>query len=260
MAVNDGLAFWNALKAKIKSLIKQETSNCFRMERYDVTTAPDGSTIGVTLPEGNNEIFVPYSAEVATALVGDTVIVGWRGSLSNAKAIWFGNGYNGVGAGGSSAALNAYPIGSIYMSVNSTSPSQIFGGTWEQIQNTFLLACGTQYTAGSTGGEKTHTLTTTETPSHTHGSRLGTAIVRLHGYNAGGNFIHNFDGSASGIITGDGYESGFRSASQLTQQTGASSYSGFSLSLGHTHDSVGGGGAHNNMPPYLAVYVWKRTA
>lgn len=101
MAVNDGLAFWNALKSKIKSLIKQETTNCFRMERYDVTTAPNGTTIGVTLPEGSKEIKIPYSNEVSAATVGDTVIVGWRGSLSNAKAIWMGNGYSGGGESGS---------------------------------------------------------------------------------------------------------------------------------------------------------------
>ena len=51
MGVNEGVAFWNALKVKIKSLIKQETSNCFKVARYDVTSAPDGTTIGVTLPE-----------------------------------------------------------------------------------------------------------------------------------------------------------------------------------------------------------------
>lgn len=95
MGVNDGVAFWNALKAKIKSLIKQETSNCFKVARYDVTSAPDGTTIGVTLPEGNKEIQIPYSQEVSTAVIGDTVLVGWYGSLSTARAIWFGKGFEG---------------------------------------------------------------------------------------------------------------------------------------------------------------------
>ena len=95
MALNDGIAFWNALKAKITPLIRQETSNCFRVQRYDVTTAPNGTTLGVTLPEGNKEIKIPYSQEVSTAVVGDTVIVGWYGSLSTARAIWFGKGFVG---------------------------------------------------------------------------------------------------------------------------------------------------------------------
>lgn len=93
--IQDGLAFWNALKSKIVPLVKTETSNCLRCARYDVTTAPNGSKIGVTLPEGDNEIFIPYSLEISEATVGDTVMVVWHGSLSNAKAFWFGNGYRG---------------------------------------------------------------------------------------------------------------------------------------------------------------------
>ena len=58
-----------------------------------------------------------------------------------------------------------YPVGSIYMSVNSTSPATLFGGTWTQIQDTFLLAAGSTYAAGATGGEATHTLTENEMPS-----------------------------------------------------------------------------------------------
>ena len=96
MSVNEGIAFWNALKAKIKPLIRQETSNCLRVQRYDVTTAPNGTTIGVTLPEGNKEIHIPYSQEVSTASVGDTVLVLWYGSMSTAKAYYFGNGFTGT--------------------------------------------------------------------------------------------------------------------------------------------------------------------
>lgn len=95
MGVNEGLAFWNAIKQKAKQLIKQETTNCFRLERYDVTSAPNGTTIGVTLPEGNTEINIPYSHEVSEAVVGDTVLVGWYGSLSTAKAVWYGKGFSG---------------------------------------------------------------------------------------------------------------------------------------------------------------------
>lgn len=95
MAINDGMAFWNAIKAKIRALIKQETSNCFRLQRYDVTTAPNGTTIGVRLPEGTKEIKIPYSQEVSTAVAGDTVLVGWYGSLSTAKAVFFGDGFEG---------------------------------------------------------------------------------------------------------------------------------------------------------------------
>ena len=116
-----------------------------------------------------------------------------------------------------------YPIGSIYFSVNSTNPSTLFGGTWEQIKDRFLLACGSTYSNGSTGGEATHKLTTNELPSHNHG--LG------HGVMEAGNSAHNFF-------------------------YGGSSYEGALFATGNT----GGDQEHNNMPPYLAVYVWKRTA
>ena len=64
--------------------------------------------------------------------------------------------------------FGAFPIGSIYLSVNSTSPASLFGGTWEKIKDKFLLASGDTYSAGATGGEATHTLTIEEMPSHSH--------------------------------------------------------------------------------------------
>lgn len=136
--------------------------------------------------------------------------------------------YGASTSGGVSRAVLAavYPIGSIYMSVNSTSPAALFGGVWEQIQDTFLLAAGSGHPAGSTGGEETHTLTVSEMPSHTHSAWF---------YNASGNksFGYNYGNK--------GY------ASQ--EQTSSSGI-----------ENNGGGQPHNNMPPFLAVYVWKRTA
>ena len=115
-----------------------------------------------------------------------------------------------------------YPVGSIYLSTASTSPATLFGGSWTQIKDRFLLAAGSTYSAGSTGGEATHKLTVDEMPSHSHGN------VRT--YSSDG------DGSVS-----TGESSGSNDSSQYT-------------------DMEGGDSAHNNMPPYLVVYVWKRTA
>lgn len=53
--------------------------------------------------------------------------------------------------------INPYPVGAIYMSVNSTSPASIFGGSWTQLQNRFLLGAGSSYSNGATGGSATHT-------------------------------------------------------------------------------------------------------
>lgn len=129
-----------------------------------------------------------------------------------------------------------YPVGSIYISVNTTNPGTLFGGTWEQIKDRFILAAGGSYTVGSTGGEATHTLTVNEMPNHEHRSML---------WEEGGYFGCN-QGAAD--IT-PGYESKWNFA--YTPGRGQAYFS-----TSHT----GGGAAHNNMPPYLAVYMWKRTA
>lgn len=128
----------------------------------------------------------------------------------------------------SSLILEAvYPVGSIYMSVNSTSPATLFGGTWKAIQGKFLLgADGNTYKAGNTGGEAAHTLTESEMPSHKHSI-----------------WFPNDGGEQSAEI---GYPD---TGSKNTYYAEASKTSG-----------TGGGAAHNNMPPYLAVYIWKRTA
>ncbi len=130
-----------------------------------------------------------------------------------------------------------YPIGSIYMSVNSTSPSTLFGGTWEQIKDTFLLGSGS-YTLGATGGEKTHTLSESELPAIT-------GSLQLHGQESGSGIYNIY-----GHITGTKKENMYRTP---TASTGTYSY----VSVGF---AFGGSQAHNNMPPYLVVNIWKRTA
>lgn len=128
----------------------------------------------------------------------------------------------------SSLILEAvYPVGSIYMSVNNVSPATLFGGTWKAIQGKFLLGANSStYKAGSTGGEAAHTLTESEMPSHKHSI-----------------WFPNDGGEQSAAI---GYPD---AGSKNTYYAEASKTSG-----------TGGGAAHNNMPPYLAVYIWKRTA
>lgn len=126
-----------------------------------------------------------------------------------------------------------YPVGAIYMSVSGVSPATLFGGTWQRIQDTFLLAAGDSYAAGSTGGEATHTLTENEMPSHNH---AGKRMSGVFGLSDGTN-----DGSTAGFIVPWGL---------------VSSRNDYNIAVAWQ----GGGAAHNNMPPYLAVYVWKRTA
>lgn len=129
-----------------------------------------------------------------------------------------------------------YPIGSIYMSVVSTSPAILFGrGTWTAIEDTFLLAAGSSYEAGSTGGESTHQLVENEIPVLS-----GTAHFRANNTPNGLN--------ASGV-----FSSSTSSLTSLPADAAGSPTNELELVF-----SAGGGSAHNNMPPYLAVYVWKR--
>lgn len=137
---------------------------------------------------------------------------------------------------------NVYPIGSIYMNVNSTNPGTLFGGTWEQIQGKFLLGMSSSYPAGSQGGEASHTLTTDEMPSHGHNP------ANEAGYYG---FITN---SKKAFTVGD-----------MGSQSGSGRYypyasAAFDISRNTLTGTTGGGKSHNNMPPYLSIYIWKRTA
>ena len=130
----------------------------------------------------------------------------------------------------------AYPVGSIYMSVNETSPATLFGGTWVQIQDTFLLASGSSYAAGSTGGEANHTLTVDEMPSHKHLYRVDWTD---------GDLQKNTVGIGSSAV---GVSNSMMGNMGVDRHEDKSAY------------YTGGSQPHNNMPPYLAVNVWKRTA
>lgn len=125
---------------------------------------------------------------------------------------------------------NVYPVGSIYMNVNSTNPGTLFGGTWEQIQGKFLLGMSSSYPAGSSGGEAKHTLTETELPSISPKLCVGTNPNEWLGY------INTNAIKSNGLAT-----IGYQDGTALTTP-------------------FGGNQAHNNMPPYLSVYIWKRTA
>jgi hypothetical protein len=128
-------------------------------------------------------------------------------------------------AGSNFVLDNVYPIGAVYMSMNSTNPGTLFGGTWEQVQGKFLLGVSNAYPAGSSGGESEHTLTRNEIPDHTHsfkysGQSVTTGVNSIRLYQAASNQYNAYSGGQS---------------------------------------SNCGGQAHNNMPPYLAVYIWYRT-
>lgn len=149
-----------------------------------------------------------------------------------------------------------YPVGSIYMSINSVDPSTLFGGVWEQIKDKFLLACGDAYENGSTGGEAEHTLTENEMPSHTH-------VQNAHNHkptNSNLSFA-NVLSISNGTTRTQVATSTSSNKYVLAQSNSGVNYQTTSGSTGNytaTNENTGGGLAHNNMPPYLSVYMWKR--
>lgn len=131
-----------------------------------------------------------------------------------------------------------YPIGSIYITTSSVNPGITFGGTWTQLKNRFLLGASDTYKAGSTGGEATHTLTVNEMPNHTH-------YV---------SFDHNESWDWYTGYTGSNGRNGINYNSYVWKTAG------YKYNDIGEMSSTGGGKAHNNIPPYLAVYIWERTA
>ena len=153
-----------------------------------------------------------------------------------------------------------YPIGSIYMSANSTSPTTLFGGTWTQLKDQFLLCAGSTYSAGSTGGSASTTLSTANMPAHTHtrGTMNITGSFRLTGDSSNAGI--DAPATGSGAITPiNGVASGSTVANANWNCGLGFDFNASNAWTGET-SSVGSGSSFSNMPPYLAVYVWKRTA
>ena len=144
-----------------------------------------------------------------------------------------------------------YPVGSIYLSVNATNPAELFGGTWERIKDRFLLAAGDAYAAGSTGGEATHTLSAAEMPSHAHTVHIWDPQGTTE--DAQGAFAATYGAT---LIT---VPNGATTPLTWNNSTPKAAMNGMGDPAGVTEFS-GGGKQHNNMPPYLGVYMWKRTA
>lgn len=181
--------------------------------------------------------------------------------------------------------LRIYPIGSIYTSVVNTNPASLFGGVWESIGDRFLLGAGSSYDGGQTGGESSHILTTAEMPSHNHSTNSVGAHTHTRGtMNITGftdwacngflnafstqNAVHYCNSGALYVTSASdaygmiGATGGDNASSNVRVNFDASkNWTGSTSSNGdHTHTitSTGSGTAHNNMPPYLVVYFWKR--
>ena len=226
----------------------------------DTHQSPRGS---VTTSNANGKVSVDPDTGVMTANgLGDVASISSFVNKNNATTI----------AAIMSNILNViYPVGCYYWSSVSTDPSLLFGGTWVRVSGVMLYAAEdnvTGYTAGSTGGAKTHALTAAQLPAHYHerGSQEITGNFTARGLTDGSPGI-----SANGAFFAQSniFNKG-KVDCQMDDDNPPGTF-GFAASRswsgrsdgGHTLQSGGSaisGAAHNNMPPYLAAYCWRRTA
>ena len=167
--------------------------------------------------------------------------------------------------------LAVYPVGSIYLSVNSTSPATLFGGTWEQLKDRFLLGVGDTYINGAAGGEASHTLTVNEMPVHSHSASVSSAGSHSHSASTNSTGAHTHTEQSINVQGSYTYKGGAADPIYNGYRTNNTSSAGnhshtvtVDANGNHSHtvtvNNNGSGIAHNNMPPYLVVYMWKRTA
>lgn len=173
---------------------------------------------------------------------------------------------SGGGGSGSDIDFDAiYPVGSIYMSVADKNPAALFGGIWSRLEDRFLIGASNNYPAGAIGGEEKHVLIANEMPSHTHGITVNSNGGHKHALvpsstNPGANFCvpslfglgQSFPTNSSGTTKAHWFGTeGSNKGAWETSTTGTHSHSASAT-------NTGGSNAHNNMPPYLSVYMWKR--
>lgn len=123
-----------------------------------------------------------------------------------------------------SLALLAYPVGSYYWSSVSTSPATLFGGTWEQVKDKFILAAGDTYTAGATGGSATH------------------YHVTSVGGTASDAYLYYGDVNGATAVVGD-----------YSMVSRTSTLSATPVGMNNTTNA-------SSMPPYITAYCWHRIA
>lgn len=143
--------------------------------------------------------------------------------------------------------LSVYPVGSIYMSVNAVSPAVLFGGTWEQLKDRFLLGAGGSYSAGAAGGSASH--------QHKYGFQYGGFYGEIALEQAANGGLLSYSTSNAISVTGGGSMQG--SASFIVN--GSTSSSNMSKTADY-YRMTANTSYVSNMPPYLAVYMWKRVS
>ncbi|MDO5827312.1 MAG: hypothetical protein Q4Q19_03520 [Methanobrevibacter sp.] len=158
-----------------------------------------------------------------------------------------------------------YPIGSIYMSVNNVNPASLFGGEWEQIKDKFLLSSGDVYSNQSEGGSADAVVV-----KHNHTQNSHNHTQNSHGHLPSGGDSRRFMSSPNGCgwselaganVSGSGYYYvATNSTSHNVYNEGIGTTVATNQAATATNKEAGVDGTGKNLPPYLAVNVWKRTA
>lgn len=233
-----------------------------------VTATQSTATESVTAAQASSVSAVKaQEAASIQAIEADSVLAGYakKDELSSL-----------IAAAVAEAKLAAYPVGSIYCSIDSTDPGALFGGTWAAIgAGRALVAAGGGFAVGSEGGADTHTLTVEEMPSHAHTAWTGEAgwhghAARTDTANLTGSFNPGGLGiTASGVCSlGAGKQpsnSGYATDSSIVNINASHMHNvGVDDAGNHTHTvgvgATGGGQAFSVRNPYIAVNMWRRTA
>ena len=221
----------------IVSIVKTGTSGL--VDTYTVTY-DDGNTDTIEVTNGEDAHIQDFYAD----------------STNNTITLEYGEGSDLIDL--------VYPVGSIYMSVNDTSPSILFGGTWEQLEDKFLLGAGTTYDAGDTGGSKDAVVV-----SHNHTQNSHNHTQNSHSHDASNSryFITSDKSLQTGSTkrvapantSGNHYVQSPDGEPTIERTSNTKTATATNQSTIATNQSTGVSGTDKNMPPYLVVYMWQRT-
>lgn len=247
---------------KVVMLKGEDAVSISNIEKKSTSGLTD--TYEITLTDGTKKTFdvsngkgIKSIAKTSTSGLVDTYTTTYNDGTTSTFTVK--NGEKGETGSIKNLLDKTYPVGSIYMSVNSTEPSTLFGGTWERLKGRFLIGAGTNteintneeygnlghgdpdFKCGETGGEYRHQLNTTEMPEHNHDTNDYALVVNK-------NAVRISTNMGAQCLNGE-------SATNIVPNIKATKNED-----GNRTGLTGGDGKHNNMPPYLAVYMWKRTA
>lgn len=207
-------------------LVRAEEAYDLASETYDLGAAVaqianNAKTAAGTAQTTANDAKTAASTAQSTANTAKTAASNAQSRADSAYSL----------ANGKPSLLSCWPVNSIYISYSHTSPASLFGGSWTRIEGRFLFGTGTTGTIGNMGGETQHTLVSTELPAHAHYGIFYTG--------------------SNGSVTLNTGSYGYRLSWTSSAGKGVDE-----LRTGFTGSNV----AHNNMPPFINVAVWRRTA